>query len=87
MLLHQVRRVGVGSPTLIFLFYLEILAGEFGNYLDLFGMLDPMAVPLEELVHSSWHRSGIQVEIYVVSPRQGAAVEQVLQKLDAVGRT
>ena len=68
----------MGSSTLIFFFYLEILAGKFGNYLDLFGMLGPMAVPLEELLHSGWHRSGVQLEIYVTSPTKYAVVEQVL---------
>jgi len=76
--------MGVGSLTFICFFYLQILAGEFANCLDIFGMLGPVAVPLEELTHSNWHRSGVQLEIYVTSPTQHATVEQDLQKLDAM---
>lgn len=82
LLLHQVRHVGVRSPTFIFFFYLEILAGEFGNYLEFFGMLGPESVPLVGLLHSGWHRNGVQLEIHVTFPTQRAAVEQVLQKLE-----
>lgn len=51
LLLHQVRYVGVSCPILIPFFYLEILTGEFHNYSDLFGMLGPLSVLLEELLH------------------------------------
>lgn len=63
LLLHQVGHVGVGSPAFTFFFYLEVWAVEFGNYLDFFGVLGLVAVPLEELLQAGWHRSGIQLEM------------------------
>lgn len=56
------------------------MPGEFGNYLDLFGMLGPVSVLLEELLH----RSGLQLETCVTPHTQCAAGEQDLQRLDAM---
>lgn len=84
LLLHRVRHVGVSCPILISFFYLEILTGEFRNYSDLFVMLGPVSVLLEELLHSSWHRSGIQPGACVTPHAQRAAVQQHLQRLEAM---
>lgn len=64
-LLHrQVGHVGVGSPMFTFFFYLEVWAGECGNYLDFFGALGLVALPLEELLQAGWHGSVIQLEMF-----------------------